>query len=208
MMRNLYNWNSPWVQNLTLLTNLIILNFLWLICCIPVFTAGAATTALYYTLIQFQTAKNDSVLNPFFHAFTDSFKQATLFWIPILAALALLIFNISYLLVNEVSMIHWSLIIVAMFVVIALLTYLFPLIARYHMGWRELISTSISLFILHLPLSLVIILLSSIPVIIGLVFPAVFLSLGIIWIGFGFSFIAYLNSKLFLRIFNKHIKSC
>ena len=41
-MKELFNLNSPWVQRFAMLTNLVCLNILWLVCCIPVFTAGAA----------------------------------------------------------------------------------------------------------------------------------------------------------------------
>ena len=46
-MKELFSLNSPWVKRFAMLTNLVILNLLWLVCCIPVFTIGAATAALY-----------------------------------------------------------------------------------------------------------------------------------------------------------------
>ena len=42
-----FNYDSPIMQFLTRLTDLFILNFLFLICSIPIITIGASATALY-----------------------------------------------------------------------------------------------------------------------------------------------------------------
>ena len=44
----LFNLDSPVMVFLSKVANLMILNVLTIICCIPIFTAGAAITALYY----------------------------------------------------------------------------------------------------------------------------------------------------------------
>ena len=64
-MKGLFNWNSRLMQGLAMVTNLVALNLLWIICCIPIFTAGAATTALYQTVIQYQTQQDDAVFRHF-----------------------------------------------------------------------------------------------------------------------------------------------
>ncbi len=43
--------NSPVIAFLNKMTDLILLNVLWILCCLPVITAGAATTAAYYVSI-------------------------------------------------------------------------------------------------------------------------------------------------------------
>ena len=43
--------NSPVMAFLNKMTDLILLNVIWLIACIPVVTIGAATTAMYYVCI-------------------------------------------------------------------------------------------------------------------------------------------------------------
>ena len=48
----LFNLDSPVMVFLSKVANLMILNVLTIICCIPIFTAGAAITALYYVTIQ------------------------------------------------------------------------------------------------------------------------------------------------------------
>ena len=66
---------------------------LWFMCCIPVFTIGAATTALYYTVNK--SIKNDRgyASSEFFSAFKSNFKQSTVIWLIFLAIYALLGFD-------------------------------------------------------------------------------------------------------------------
>ena len=148
-MKELLKWDSPWVQKLALITNLVMLNILWLICCLPIFTAGAATTALYYTIFQYQVEGNDAVLQPFFHAFRVNFKQTTLLWIPLFLISILLIFDTFFLLTNGGKILQWVMLMLALMMDVAILTYLFPLIARFEMRGKGLLSTAHSLFVLH-----------------------------------------------------------
>ena len=45
-MGGLFNYDGPLVSFLNRLADLVILNIVFLICCIPVFTIGASLTAL------------------------------------------------------------------------------------------------------------------------------------------------------------------
>ena len=60
------------------------LNVLWFICCLPIVTIGASTTALYYT--SFKIAKNEGsyITTMFFRSFKQNFKQATVIWMIML----------------------------------------------------------------------------------------------------------------------------
>ena len=65
-MGNIFRWDSPLMKFMMLITNLVCLNVLWLVCCLPVVTAGAATTAMHYVVFQYITKQDDAVLKPFF----------------------------------------------------------------------------------------------------------------------------------------------
>ena len=45
-----FNWDNIVFQMLGKLVDCVWVSILWVICCIPVFTIGASTTALYYTV--------------------------------------------------------------------------------------------------------------------------------------------------------------
>lgn len=204
-MKELFNLNSPWVQRFAMLTNLVCLNLLWLVCCIPVFTAGAATAALYHTVFLYHNKEDDAVLRPFFRAFRTNFKQSTLLFLPLFAALLLVVFDLVYLASYGKGTAVLFLLILVILLLMGMLIHLFPLIARFDMNAKALLRTAFSLTALHLPGTLTVIALLVLPVVLLLFFPDWFLRFGVVWAGVWFSAIAYFFGKFLLKIWNKHV---
>lgn len=204
-MKELFNLNSPWVQRFAMLTNLVCLNILWLVCCIPVFTAGAATAALYHTVFLYHNKEDDAVLRPFFRAFRTNFKQSTLLFLPLMAALVLVVFDLVYLASYGKGTAVLFLLILVILLLMGMLIHLFPLIARFDMNRKALLRTAFSLTALHLPGTLTVIALLVLPVVLLLFFPDWFLRFGVVWAGVWFSAIAYFFGKFLLKIWNKHV---
>lgn len=204
-MKELFNLNSPWVQRFAMLTNLVCLNILWLVCCIPVFTAGAATAALYHTVFLYHNKEDDAVLRPFFRAFRTNFKQSTLLFLPLFAALLLVVFDLVYLASYGKGTAVLFLLILVILLLMGMLIHLFPLIARFDMNAKALLRTAFSLTALHLPGTLTVIALLVLPVVLLLFFPDWFLRFGVVWAGVWFSAIAYFFGKFLLKIWNKHV---
>ena len=204
-MKELFNLNSPWVKRFAMLTNLVCLNILWLVCCIPVITAGAATSALYHTVFLYHNKEDDAVLRPFFRAFRTNFKQSTLLFLPLLAALVLVVFDLVYLASYGKGTAVLFLLILVILLLMGMLIHLFPLIARFDMNAKALLRTAFSLTALHLPGTLTVIALLVLPVVLLVFFPDWFLRFGVVWAGVWFSAIAYFFGKFLLKIWNKHV---
>ena len=66
------------------------LNILWFLCSLPIFTIGAATTALYYASLKIVREEETNVTAMFFRSFRENFKQATGIWLILLALLAVM----------------------------------------------------------------------------------------------------------------------
>jgi uncharacterized membrane protein YesL len=203
-MKEIFSLNSPWVQRFAMLTNLVALNLLWLICCVPVFTAGAATSALYYTVFQYHNKEDDAIFRPFFRGFKAGFRQATLLLLPLLTVLALLVFDIVYMAAHGTGIAVLFLLIVLTCIVVGVMVHLFPLIARFDMSVKALLRTAFSLAMLHLPATVTVIALTFLPVVLLVFYPSFFLRIGVLWAGIWFSLIAYIFGKFLLRIWDKH----
>lgn len=65
--------------------DLLAAGFLWLLCCLPVVTAGPATAAFYYTVVKCVRHERSHVGAAFFGAFKSNFKSALLLWLAFLA---------------------------------------------------------------------------------------------------------------------------
>ena len=78
---NFFNLDSPFMRFLTKMADLIILNILYMICCIPIVTIGAASTALY--TVSMKAVKNEEsyIIRGYFKAFKENFKISTLTWL-------------------------------------------------------------------------------------------------------------------------------
>lgn len=89
-MKQFFALDSPFMQTLAKIGQVMILNLLWVVCCIPIVTVGAATTALYQMLFHIREDKECSP-KAYFRAFSQSFKKATLLWLIVLGSGNLLI---------------------------------------------------------------------------------------------------------------------
>ena len=78
------------------LGQLIALNLLWIVCSLPIITAGASTTALYYCTLKLHKDGDIRVFHDFFKSFKQNFKQSTLIWILMAAVGATLGVNRSF----------------------------------------------------------------------------------------------------------------
>lgn len=76
---------------------LIVLNLLTIICCIPIFTAGAAMTALYSVTLRLVRKEDEKIVVGYFKAFRDNFRQATLIWISGEALALFMLFDVYLL---------------------------------------------------------------------------------------------------------------
>ena len=75
----------------------VLLNIMWLITCIPVFTVGAATTAFYYTTHKVIRNQRSSIWKEYWASFKANFKQATKTWLIFLVIFLIFYFDINYI---------------------------------------------------------------------------------------------------------------
>ena len=76
----MFSPDSKIMTVLTRITDLILLNILFLISCLPVFTVGAAVTALYSMCFRLMREEYNGIIRPYFQAFKTAFRQATAIW--------------------------------------------------------------------------------------------------------------------------------
>ena len=114
------------------------LNILWLVCCLPIVTIGASTTALYYTSFKIAKDEGSYITTMFFRSFKQNFKQATIIWLIMLVtglvivADAVLLGRLRATSTGTVAVI-WTLLLACIFACMIayaiVLTYIFPLLS-------------------------------------------------------------------------------
>lgn len=134
-MSGFFNLDNKFFQGLNKVVDCVALSTLWLLCCIPVFTAGAATTALYYTINKVIRHGRGYVWKEFWHAFRSNFKQSTVIWLVLVVAAAILGVDGYIMLQFAKAGEKTGTLYVVFFVFLALETawgiYIFPYIARF-----------------------------------------------------------------------------
>ncbi len=118
---------------LNALGNLIVLNILAIICCIPVFTAGAAMTALYTMVMRMVRKEDGKIISGYFHAFKDNFKQATILWLIFGGLIAFMTFDIWLLrsITGTFGTVYRVVLFVIILVFAMVLLHIFAVLARF-----------------------------------------------------------------------------
>lgn len=81
MSNGIFSYENPVMQVLMYIGDLIILNFLFLICSIPIFTIGAAQAGMYTAMRVLRDKEDDSSPTAaFFRGFKSGFGKVTLAW--------------------------------------------------------------------------------------------------------------------------------
>lgn len=118
-----------------------LLNILWFICCIPIFTIGASTTALYNVTLKLVRGEEGNVSHQFFSAFRSNFKKATGIWM-ILLLLGIILGIDGYVLYrihfdNMFWTICTAILIAVNIIYVIILLNIFPLFARFDNSIRN-----------------------------------------------------------------------
>lgn len=204
-MNRLFNPDSPIMQFLSRVADIIILNVLWLVLCIPIVTIGAATTALYRVCLNMIAGTDSSILRDFFRAFRSNFKPATLTWLILLVPLALCAVNVWLLLSGAlgVSTLMTIACILPLIVLLCMFAYVFAYIATFENTIRMTLQNVLLLSLANTPKTLLMVVMNLLPFILFFFATEFFLRTSIFWILGGFALVMYLDARILWGIFKK-----
>lgn len=200
-MGKIFDMDSPFMRFLNRVADMLILNILMVICCIPIITVGAAFTALHYVILKIIRGEEGYLFRGFFKSFIQNFRQATLIWLLMLLVIAVyvgdsIIFNYSGLSFPKALVIA----VIAIGVVVLLIAmYVFPLLARFDNTIKNTIKNAALLAFANLPKTLLMAVFYVAPFIIGYfsTYSYIFILM------FGISLPAYGAAWLYSDIFKK-----
>jgi uncharacterized membrane protein YesL len=134
-MQSLFSTDNKIFQFINRLFYSAWLNILWLICCIPIVTIGASTTALYYVSLKMAANEEGNITAQFFYSFRENIKKATGIWM-ILLVVGIILGADGYVLYRiHFDNILWTIcsafLIGASILYLLILLNIFPLLARF-----------------------------------------------------------------------------
>ena len=177
------------------------LSIVWIFLCLPVVTIGPATAALYYAVVRYVRRRESGAFGCFFRSFRTNFKVGLL--------AGLIVIPLGLALLGGYAVVRWYgtrlgggayVLYVAYYFALALpagvLCWLFPLLGRFDCNVKNLFGTAFRLTLVHLPSTVVIVLLTAqaVALCVALWWPVVFVPV-----------IAMLLASLFTeRVFRKY----
>lgn len=204
-MRDFFSMDGTVFRFLSKVADLMILNILFLICCIPVVTIGASVTALSYVTLKMKDQEEGYIWKAFFHSFRQNIRQSTLIWLLMLAlgAVLFLDFRLSTLMDGAIGQAVQILAGAGGLIWLMVFLYVFPLQARFYNTIGGTLRNALLLALGNFPKTL-----CMIALVIGAAIVTFFngytLWYGIlVWLLLGFAVVAWINSQLLYGIFKK-----
>ena len=190
------------------LGQLIALNLLWIVCSLPVITAGASTTALYYSTLILHKDGDIRVFHDFFKSFKQNFKQATVINLIMLAVAAILYMDLRIVGNIDGTMSQVLYIVFFAFGILYMMVflYIYPVLAKFYNSIKNTFRNAFLMAIRHLPFTVLMAVITLLPA--GVFFIKSFRiqSMAIMLLCmFGFALEAFINGHFLVKIFDNYI---
>lgn len=201
-MDNLFNPDGKLMRWGTKFTDLLLLQLLTLLCCLPVFTAGASFTAMHKVLLQLRRDEESGIIRTFFRSFRENFRQATVLWLLFAVLFLSLYLNWKILTgENAVPMFKVIRLLFPTMLLLALLgfVWVFVILSRYRNSIWGTLRSAFLVGLAHPLYSLGMALLMLLPLILLLVSVQTLPWLILL----GFTIPGYLQAMLYSKVFDK-----
>lgn len=190
---------------LTKVADMMILNILFLVTCIPIFTIGASVTALHYVTLRIVSGEDGSISKDYFRSFRQNFRQATIIWLILMAFALLLTYDVHLVWSGDgyISTAVKVMTVIACAALVMILLYVFAILAKFNNSVWGTIRNAVAISLAAFPKTLSMFM---------LVFASAALTFytettirwGLLfWLTVGFSAVTYFNSVLLKKTFDK-----
>ena len=207
-MGRLFDMDNKFFRFMGRLADLCILNVLCILCCIPVVTAGASITAMFYVTMKMVRNEEAYIARSFFKSFKENFRQATVINIIMLLIAGVLYvdFRVAKSMPGTASTVFQYLFLIFAILYVMLFTYIYPVLAKFYNSIKNTFRNAILMSVRHLPFTVLMIIVSICPVLVFYIQSARAQSmLLLLLIMVGFDLVEYINSFFFLKIFDRYI---
>lgn len=173
-MGKIFDLDSPVMTFLSKMADLIILNFVTIICCLPIITIGASVTAMHYVALKIVRNEECYILKAFFKSFKQNFKQATLMWLLMCVFIVIYILDFCVLKFSTVTLPDWIRVLLLAVGVVAVFAtmHAFPLLAKFENTIGKTFKNSLLVGVMILPKTVLMMVMALVPLAIAIYFPA------------------------------------
>lgn len=200
-MTGAFRMESRLFQIVEKTVNLIKLNIIWVLCSLPLVTAGAALCALHVTAVRILEGEEGYVFRDFWTVYRSKMRLSLKLWLPLLAAAVILIYDYMFWREVEGNLAEGMRVLICVLsgLWIALVIYVFPLAARMETAAGVTCRNGMLLVLKYLPQSVYLLFITG-----------VFLAAALLWtpvfgagVFAGGALLALVHGKMLMWIFGK-----
>lgn len=208
-MGRFFNYEGQFFQALEKIADIIVLNFLFIISCVPIVTIGASLTATYTVAMKATNDENVYIGKEFLKVFKENFKQSTIIWL-ILCVIGIFIgidfyicrFIPGFIISNIIRFACTLAGIILGFIII----YVFPIISKFENTIKNTMINAILISIQNLPYTLIMLIVSLLPIGCLILFSNYWGQIIFFDTVIAYGIVAYINSILLNKVLSKYIK--
>ncbi|MCD8188897.1 MAG: YesL family protein [Clostridiales bacterium] len=202
-MFELFTSDNKFIVFLRQLADIILLNLIFLLFCLPVVTIGASLASLYALMRQEVEEKEPHLMSEFWKAFKANLKPSLPLWLPMLVIGVLLWFDVQLMqnATGTLAPVLSALVMVAEVLYVFVLSYLFPMLGWFENSTRDSYMKALYFSIRHFPTSLAVSAINLFPLFLAFGVPNGLTPALVLMIFFGFSVQALTNTILLRRAF-------
>ena len=191
--------DGKFVKVLNRIADLVGLNLLAILFCIPIITIGASITAVYGCIFRIQEKREGYLTKDFWKLFKECFRSSTIIYLVGVAVVAMLYLDYQIFATDSRLDILQVLVVAGGILVAEIFTYAFPMESYFENSLKATVKNALLLGISNIPYTLLMLGINVFPFFLVARIPVTF---GI-WFLIGISGVAWINSFFLKKIFSK-----
>lgn len=191
--------DGKFVKVLNRIADLVGLNLLAILFCIPIITIGASITAVYGCIFRIQEKREGYLTKDFWKLFKECFRSSTIIYLVGVAVVAMLYLDYQIFATDSRLDILQVLVVAGGILVAEIFTYAFPMESYFENSLKATVKNALLLGISNIPYTLLMLGINVFPFFLVARIPVTF---GI-WFLIGIPGVAWINSFFLKKIFSK-----
>ena len=204
----MFSPDSKFMEIFGRITDLVLLNILFVITSLPIFTIGASLSALYTMTFRLMREEYSGIIRSYFRAFRENFRQGTILWLLLVLAAGPALYYLYVLFSLDSLLRHLGF----LFGILALLcamtaSYVFPWISQFENTTAKALKNALILSLSRLPRTAAILVINALPLITWFFSPELFIQVSFLWVALYFAAAAYMNTGILWHVFKPYRNS-
>lgn len=206
-MGGIFRQDSKFTMALNRIVDVVVLNVIFLLTCIPIITIGASLTAMYGVTLKWAKHEEPYVVRTFFRIWKENFVQSTICWVIEIFVFLILAMDVRICTFMTGGTQTLLIVVTGILGLLWLIsvTFVFPIIAKFELPIKNILINSICMPLSNLMAAITVLAINVLPLLIAISSSVIFYLWVYLLIMGWFAAVAYGESFFINRIFGMFI---